>query len=47
MDADQMRTASDSLEGVLSEIDAGGLEATPGERAFLAGAAHAMRTALE
>lgn len=47
MTVDQMRQTADSLSEVLSQIDAGMLEATPGERAFLVGAAHAMRAALE
>ena len=45
VDPDQMKAASDSLSDALSQIDAGGIEATPGERAYIAGAAHALNEA--
>jgi hypothetical protein len=43
MNATQVKQSTDTLAAVLVEIDAGGLEATEAERAFLAGAEHALR----
>ena len=39
---DQIATAAESLRTVLAEIDAGALEATPAQRAHIAGSLSAL-----
>ncbi len=47
MTPEQIRRLADGLADTLSSIDADALDATPVEKAYLAGAHHALRTALD
>jgi hypothetical protein len=46
MTEQEIRAAADGIRDTLSTIDAGSLEATSVQRAFLAGAEHALRAVL-
>jgi len=46
MDSDDTRRAADGLAEILASIEAGKLDTTPAERAYLAGALHALRAVL-
>lgn len=46
MDHDEITAALAGIEDTLASMEAGRLEATTAERAYLAGAAHAFRAAL-
>lgn len=46
MTPDEIRRAADGLAETLASVDAGTLDATPVQRAYMAGALHALRAAL-
>lgn len=46
MTQDEIGRAAEGLADTMASIDAGTLEATPAQRAYLAGALHALRAVL-
>lgn len=43
MDQEQIRQATDSLGAIIAQIESGELHATQSQRAYVAGAEHALR----
>lgn len=46
MNPDEIRRAADGMAETLASLDAGTLDATPAQRAYIAGALHALRAVL-